>query len=131
MPITASEVKSPTGEVDGTVWFPSLSSGAVDTLLAGYITDAYTRTDDDDAATQWVYYRAASAVADRLAGVASSRAMALEGQGSKSETVSAGQFKYWADKAAAYLAAFNALTEEPEADDIDGWRTLTSLRTRA
>lgn len=128
MPITAADVLSPVGDVDGAIWFPALSSPDVSALLTGYITDGAARTDDEDAQALWVYYRAATAVADRLAGVASSKSLALEGQGSKSETVSAGQFGYWAAKAAAYLAAFNALVGEDTEDTAGGFAVLPSLR---
>lgn len=128
MAIAASDVQSPTGDIDGAIWFPSVVGGTLTTLLNGYITDAYTRTDDDDAAKLWVYYRAASAVADRLATTATSKSLTLVDQGSKTESISAGQFKYWADKAAAYLAAFEAAIEEDGTDDVDGWNVLTSLR---
>ena len=128
MALSASDVQSPTGDIDGAIWFPSVVGGALTTLLNGYITDAADRTDDESAQRLWVYYRAASAVADRLATTASSKTMALVDQGSKSESFSAGQFKYWADKAAAYLAAFEAAIEEDGTEDVRGWSVLTSLR---
>lgn len=128
MPITAADVVSPVGDVDGAVWFPALSGGDVTTLLTGYIADAYTRTDDDDAAEQWVYYRAATAVADRLATSATSRTLAFADQGSKSETIGAGQFAYWAAKAAAYLAAFQDAVADVVDDPLGGFAVLTSLR---
>ena len=129
MPITLTDVKSPAGDVDGAVWFPDLTSGDVDTLLTGYIADAYTQTDADDAAEQWVYYRAATAVADRLAGKAGgTRSITLVDQGSKTETTSAGQVDYWAAKAAAYLAAFNDLVTDVATDPLGGFSVITSLR---
>ena len=128
MALTLSDVKSPAGDIDGAVWFPALSSGAVDTLLTGYIADAESRTDDEDAQEQWVYYRAATAVADRLGGVGSSRTLTLVDQGSKTETVSPGQWQYWAAKAQAYLAAYEDLIAEIIDDPLGGFRVLTSLR---
>lgn len=128
MAIVAADLVSPVGDVDGAVWFPVLTSGEVLTLLTGYITDAYTRTDDDDAARQWSYYRAASSVADRLATTATSKTLTLVDQGSKSETVSAGQFAYWAAKAAAYLAAFTAEDADVTDDPLGGYSVLASLR---
>lgn len=128
MAITATDVKSPAGDVDGSVWFPALSSGAVDTLLGGYITDAYTKTDDDDAAELWVYYRAATAVADRVASEAASKTLSLVDQGSKSSSMLQSQIQYWIDKAAAYLAAFESANAEDTDTDVSGWKVLTSLR---
>lgn len=128
MPVTLANVKSPAGDVDGAVWFPGELSGAVDARLSGYITDAIARSDDAQAQAQWVYYRAASAVADRLATNATSRTIALVDQGSKSETIGAGQFAYWAQKAAAYLAAFTDLDTDVTDDPLGGFSVLTSLR---
>lgn len=130
MAITVTDVKSPAGDIDGTVWFPSLSSGAVDTLLTGYIADAYTKTEDDDAAELWVYYRAASAVADRLATAEANKTMNLDGQGSKTTSAPvASQLDYWLQKAAGYLAAYQeAVTDEDADDSLSGWSVLRSLR---
>ena len=128
MALSLSDVKSPAGDVDGAVWFPGTDPTAVDALLNGYITDAYTKTDDDDAAEQWTYYRAASAVADRLATTATAKTLTFVDQGSKSETVGAGQFAYWQQKAAGYLAAFEALDADITDDPLGGFAVLTSLR---
>lgn len=129
MPITLADVKSPAGDVDGAVWFPGESSGDVDTRLTGYIADAYTKTDDDDAAEQWVYYRAATAVADRLGGSSGgSRTLNLVDQGSKTETTSASQTDYWERKAAAYLAAFESFATDTDDDALGGFKVLQSLR---
>ena len=129
MPNTLAEVKSPAGDVDGAVWFPDKTSGEVDTLLSGYITDAIGQTADVDAQEQWVYYRAATAVADRLAGKSGgSRTLTLVDQGSKTETTSPTQTDYWERKAAAFLAAFEALDADITDDALGGFRVLTSLR---
>lgn len=122
-------MKSPAGDVDGSVWFPALSSGDVDTLLTGYITDAYTQTDDDDAAELWVYYRAATAVADRMTSTPASATKSLVDQGSKATTTIQAQIDYWVAKAAGYLAAFQeSETDETTDDSLSGWSVLRSLR---
>jgi hypothetical protein len=126
--ITSADVLSPAGDIDGAVWFPSLSSGAVTTLVGGYITDAYTKTTEDDAAELWVYYRAASAVADRLTSGPASVTRNLDAQGSKTSQTIQAQIDYWVAKAAAYLAAFNEANTEDTDDDVRGWAVLTSLR---
>ena len=129
MPISVTDVKSPAGDVDGSVWFPALSGGAVDTLLTGYIADAYTKTSDDEAAEQWVYYRAATAVADRLGMSAStSTTLSIVDEGSKTTTVGGNPWAYWAAKAAAYLAAFEDEIAEVVDDPLGGFSVLTSLR---
>jgi hypothetical protein len=127
-PIVIADVKSPAGDVNGAVWFPALASGDVDTLLTGYIADAYTKTDDDAAAEQWVYYRAATAVADRLTSAPASNTKALVDQGSKSVTTIQAQIDYWIAKAAAYLAAFTAEDADVTDDPLGGYSVLTSLR---
>jgi hypothetical protein len=128
MPITLTDVKSPAGDVNGAVWFPGLVSGDVDTLLGGFITDAYTKTDDDDAAEQWVYYRAATEVADRMTAAPASSTKSLVDQGTKSESVLSNQIDYWTAKAAAYLAAFTDAVAVVAADPLGGFSVLTSLR---
>ena len=128
MAITASDVLSPAGDIKGSVWFPAMSSGDVTELVEGFITDAYTKTDDDEAAELWVYYRAATDVADRVASEAASKTLQLVNQGSKSTTTLASQTQYWIDKASGYLARFEAAEEEDGEDDVDGWSVLTSLR---
>lgn len=128
MALAAADLLSPLGDVDGAVWFPSLLSGAVSTLLTGYIADAVARTDVVAAQPLWAYYRAATAVADRMASEAASKTIALVNQGSKSTTTLEAQIQYWIDKAAGYLAAFNAATVVDTEDDVDGWNVLTSLR---
>jgi hypothetical protein len=128
MPIVLADVKSPAGDVNGAVWFPALSSGDVDTLLTGFIADAYTKTDDDAAAEQWVYYRAATEVADRMTASPASVTRALVDQGSKAQTTIQAQIDYWVTKAQSYLAAFESAVVEEEADPLAGFSVLTSLR---
>ena len=128
MAITLADVKSPAGDVDPAVWFPGKTSGEVDTLLTGYIADAYTQTTDDDAAEQWVYYRAATAVADTLGGSSSSKTLTWVDQGSKTVSSSTAQTDYWERKALAYLDAFNELTAEDTTEAAGGFNALTSLR---
>lgn len=128
MAVVLADVKSPAGDVNGAVWFPALSSGEVDTLLNGFITDAVGKTDDADAQEQWVYYRAATEVADRMTVDPASKTLALADQGSKSTTTLEAQIQYWVQKAAAYLAAFEELVGDVPDDAVSGWRILTSLR---
>lgn len=130
MPITAADLTSPVGDVDGAVWFPSLSGGQLTTLLTGYIADAYSRTANDRAAAQWSYYRAATAVADRITGEAASKTVSLVDQGSKSTSLLGSQIQYWIDKAARYLAEFQELIAvvATTTDPLGGFRVLTSLR---
>lgn len=129
MPIVLADVKSPAGDIDGAVWFPALTSGEVDTLLTGFITDAYTVTDDDEAAEQWVYHRAATAVADRFGSLAGgTRTLNFDDAGSKTETTNPAQADYWERKAAAYLAAFEAADADITDDPLGGFSVLTSLR---
>ena len=118
-------------EIDATVWFPGVTGGALTTLLNGFVTDAVAHSDDEDAQTQWAYYRAATAVADRLATTASQKTLTLVDQGSKSETTGSGQFEYWAAKAAGYLAAYNALVAEIAAAVESPWPSVKSLRRSA
>jgi hypothetical protein len=127
--LTEANVTSPAGDIDGAVWFPALSSGALTTLVEGYITDAASRAPtDEDAQKLWVYYRAATAVADRLTSSPASNTRQLDAQGSKTSTTIQAQIDYWTQKAAAYLAAFNEATDETADDDDGGWTVLTSLR---
>lgn len=128
MAITLADVKSPAGDIDPAVWFPAKTSGEVDTLLTGYIADAYTQTTDDDAAEQWVYYRAATAVADTLGGSSSSKTLTWVDQGSKTVSSSTAQTDYWERKALAYLDAFNALVADDAGETVGGFNALTSLR---
>lgn len=109
MSLTITDLKSPVGDVDGAVWFPELASDAVDALLGGYLTDAAGRTSDEQAQRKWSYYRAATAVADRLGGKAASKTLAAPDVGSKTLTTSADQWKYWDQKAQRYLAEYEAL----------------------
>jgi hypothetical protein len=128
-PIVVADVTSPAGDIDPPIWFPGESDPDVNTRLTGYIADAYTKTDEDDAAEQWVYYRAATAVADRLAGGhGASTTLTLVDQGSKTTTASAAQADYWAAKAAAYLAAFEELDADIDEDALGGFNVITSLR---
>jgi len=129
VPLTLSDVLSPAGDIDGSVWFPGLDSTAVNTLVTGYVTDAEGRSDDEDAQLLWVYYRAATAVADRLGGSGGgTRTLQLVDQGSKTETTSPGQLDYWERKAAAYLAAYEDLVSDVVDDPLGGFSVLTSLR---
>jgi hypothetical protein len=129
VPITLSDVKSPAGDIKGDVWFPGVDPTTVDADLTGFIADAYTKTDDDEAAEQWVYYRAATAVADRLGGQGGgSTTINLVDQLSKTTTYATGAFAYWVQKAAAYLAAFEAADADVVDDPLGGYRVLTSLR---
>ena len=128
MAITTADVLSPAGDVKGSVWFPALSSGDVTTLLTGFIADAYTHTDDDDAAELWVYYRAASDVADEMARNAASKNLQLVDQGAKSTTTLEVQIQYWIDKAAGYLARYEDAVAAVPDDSLSGWSVLRSLR---
>ena len=132
MAITLADVKSPAGDIDPAVWFPAKTSGEVDTLLTGYIADAYTQVPNDgsadDAAEQWVYYRAATAVADAMGGSASSKTLTWVDQGSKTVSSSTAQTDYWERKAAAYLAACEDLVADVTDDALGGFNVLTSLR---
>lgn len=128
MAIVAADVLSPAGEIKGAIWFPSLSSGEVTTLVNGFITDAYTHTDDDEAAELWVYYRAATDVADEMTRNAASKTVNLDAQGSRTTQTLKDQIDYWVQKAAAYLARFNDAITEDTADDVSGWAVLRSLR---
>ena len=129
MAIDLTTVKSPAGDVDGAVWFPGTDPTAVDALLNGYITDAEGVSDDIGAQEQWVYYRAATAVADRLSGQGGgSVTLTLVDQGSKTTTNSAAAADYWERKAAAYLAAFEAADADVEKDPLGGFAVLRSLR---
>lgn len=132
MAITLADVKSPAGDVDPAVWFPGKTSGEVDTLLTGYIADAYTQVPNDgsadDAAEQWVYYRAATAVADTMGGSASTKTLNWVDQGSKTVSSSTAATDYWERKALAYLDAFNELTAEDTTEAAGGFNALTSLR---
>jgi hypothetical protein len=127
VPLELADVKSPAGEIDTAVWFPG--EATVDTSLSGYIADAESESDDEDAQEQWVYYRAATAVADRLAGgTGASVTLAFVDQGSKTTTATPAQADYWAAKAAAYLAAFEALDTDIDDDPLGGFSVLTSMR---
>jgi hypothetical protein len=125
--ITLADVKSPAGDIKPSVWFPGVDSAVVDADLTGFIVDAYTQTDDDDAAEQWVYYRAATDVADRLSGQGGgSVTIALVDQLSKTTSTTPAGIGYWVQKAKDYLAAFNA-ANSTEAEN-GGFAILTSLR---
>ena len=129
MAVELADVKSPAGDVNGGVWFPSLTSGEVDTLLTGFIPDSESKSDDEDAQELWVYYRAATEVADRLTSSPASVTRNLEAQGSKTQQTIQAQIDYWVAKAAAYLAAFQeAVTDEDTDDSLSGWSVLRSLR---
>lgn len=128
MALLLADVLSPAGDITGSVWFPGTDPTAVNTLVTGFIADAVTKSDDEASQEQWVYYRAATAVADRVASEAASKTLTLVDQGAKSSTMLQAQIQYWIDKAAAYLAAFNAAEADVIDDPLGGFSVLTSLR---
>lgn len=101
--LTIDDLKQPIGELDESL-FPD---GNIDTLLAGWLDQAANQVnaaagiataDQDDAAAGWVYYRAYTQIADRLASQAESITV-----GPRTERTSTGQQKYFADKAKYWL----------------------------
>jgi len=75
VPLIATDVLTPLGEIDGALFYPSLSSGQVTTRVTSYLTSGYAKATAllvTDAATQdaiartFTYYRAWSDVVNRL-----------------------------------------------------------------
>jgi hypothetical protein len=88
------------------------------------------RSDDEDAQLAWVYYRAATAVADRVTSKAASWSGGVVDQATGSETTLEIQIRYWVDKAAAYLLAYqDALAVlVTTTDPLGGFASVSSLR---
>lgn len=105
--LTIYDLKQPTGELDESL-FPT---GNIDSLVAGWLAQAadevanITAADQDAAARAWVYYRAYSHVAQRLA---SSPANVVI-DSTVTRTTSADQRKYFADLATYWLNFFYSL----------------------
>lgn len=73
MALTAENFLYPTGEITSQM-FPDVKASGSDTLadaledlIQGWVMEAATKTTSDEAGAHWVYYRAYSTVATRLA----------------------------------------------------------------
>lgn len=100
-----AEVLSPVGDIEQAVMFPADSAEAFAARIAGYITDAESKTANVAAQKQWVYYRAFNAVHLRIAALPNSASM--EEGGSYSYLLS--QVNIYRTRATEYLAEFNKL----------------------
>lgn len=107
MALSPADFVLPKGELSPEM-FPGVGDlaeegGYVDTWLA----EAQEKTGDEKAQAAWVYYRAFSAVANRLN--ANPASVDVEHKGSKQRLIS--QMQYFEQKAAEYRAEFERLTE--------------------
>ena len=85
---------------------PALYPGEnLETLVAAWLADATALTDNANAQTSWVLYRAYDHVADRL-----SAGLSSETKGPVSASRSDQQFAHWRRKSARALAAYQAIT---------------------
>lgn len=103
MALIADNIKYPEGELQPSM-FPS---GDIDTNLYTWLTEATTKTSSEDAQRHWVYYRAYTAIAGRLAVTPSSQSSF----GDVSKSINSGQISHFAKLADQHLSEFNRLTE--------------------
>lgn len=105
--ITIFDLEQPQGELDESL-FPGCD---FEDLLQGWLDQAASKveaetnialTDQDAAAAAWVYYRAFTRVADRFANSPSTIMI----DGTVTRTTAVDQRKYFADKAASWLARY-------------------------
>lgn len=68
MTLVAADLLLPSGEIDGALFYPALSSGEVSTRIGAYITQGYALavSVSDAAVRAFVYYRAWSDVVNML-----------------------------------------------------------------
>lgn len=111
MPITASSLIAPTGEIDA-AFFPSDDAEQLAARVQGYLDDGYARAAalsttalKDRAATAWAYYRANKMVYLRLSALPSSVDIPTGG----SHSFTNQQIETFATNAKAYLDEFNLL----------------------
>ncbi len=129
MAISAQDVLTPTGRLDPAIIWPGLSSQAVQEKIRAFITDAENRTgdldatDQDDAATAWVYYRAKAEQYERMIGMPATVTDSDEGSSSYFVT----QLQLVKDERDAWLAEFDSFTPEEE-EEQDEFGIIQSLR---
>jgi hypothetical protein len=106
MTATALDLLQPTGRLVAS-YFPDDDTQTLTDRLTTYLTEGYGDDPTNDAAAiQWAYFRAYSAIAERIA--LSPASAALPGVGSVGFNSS--QPKFFADLAAQARAAYDALT---------------------
>lgn len=103
MALIADDLKYPDGELQPAM-FPG---GDIDTNLDVWLADAVTKTTNDDAQRHWVYYRAYTVIAGRLAVAPSSQSSF----GDISRSIAGSQIKHFADLATQHRSEFDRLTE--------------------
>ena len=114
MTLTATDVLTPLGEIDGALFFPALSSGQVTTRVTSYLTSGYAKATAlavPDAATAdaiartFTYYRAWSDVVNRLTLAPASASLAGEVSTSYLQT----QINAWITARDAWRLEYQAL----------------------
>jgi hypothetical protein len=115
VPVTPDDLKAPLGELDPAVLWPGLSSGAVDTILEGYIEDGESRVGEltgdaaDRSVTLWAEYRAYLAKYQAKLDEATTVTQSLVDQGSKTLSTLWSQVEAWKKLADEKLAAWGAV----------------------
>lgn len=110
MAVTPAALISPTGELDPAILFPGESTSVFTARLTAYLAQGATEAAGlsgaalDAAVTNWAYYRAYDAVAQRLAAEPVSQSLSDQG----SVTYGGNQARTFRALADAKLAAFTA-----------------------
>lgn len=118
----------PTGELQPGL-FPD---GGLEEHLEAWIEEAGSKTDDDSPAAKYVYWRAYSAVAIRLAMTPNSESNDSQ-QTQRSKSWGKDRIEFFEKKAAEYKAAFDAEIADPPGSAFGGlgmFRTAKAGRRR-
>lgn len=118
MALASTDLLKPNGEINGLLFYPTLSPSDVSALIASYLTQGYAAataagvTDAgelDLAARRWVYYLAWSDVVDRITLTPASTSLA----GEVSTTMLQTQIDQWIAKRDYWLAQYGAVIPVP------------------
>lgn len=103
--------------------------GELEDHLEVWIAEAATKTDDDSPAAKWVYYRAYSAVAMRLAMTPNSESNDSQ-QTQRSKSWGKDRIEFFEKKAAEYKAAFDSEVADPPGSAFGGLGMFRTVKAR-
>jgi hypothetical protein len=124
MTLVAADLLSPSGEIDGALFYPQLSSGGVSAKLGLYITAAASFADGagvsdpalvDELSRAWIYYRAWNDVVQRLTLTPATASLGGEVSTSFLQT----QINEWIKGRDMWRAAYLALIPLPPGSTVE------------
>ena len=131
MPLTAQDLLTPRGRLNGAALWPGVSAEEVDETLGTYLDEGYAKPevaalavgDRDDPARLWAYHRAYQEAYERL--LLTPSTVNTSDQGGSSFLLT--QIEHVGELAVAALAEFNDAVGEA-ADSGSDWPVIMTLR---